>query len=248
MILSAHQPAYLPWLGQFHKIALADLFCFFDDVQYQPKSFDNRNRVKHATGTSWLSVPVNKAGFLDKSYLDIEIQPNNPWARKHWMTLELNYCKAPFFDRYASDIAAIYNESWPGLAELNHALLILFLRLLGIETPVVRMSDYAFEGEKSDLVQNMCTSLGADIYIFGEQGRGYADTNSFMQAGVVPYFQTYNHPVYPQQYGPFEPYLSVVDLLFNCGPESLSILLSGNITRAELEQDAELQRESFVVL
>ena len=91
----------------------------------------------------------------------------------------------------------------------------------------------------------MCSTLGAQIYVFGEQGRGYADVDSFMRAGVVPYFQSYNHPVYPQQHGDFEPFMSVVDLLFNCGSESRDILLSGNITQSELRQDADRQRAGF---
>lgn len=245
MILSAHQPAYLPWLGQFHKIALADMFCFFDDVQYQPKSFDNRNRMKLVNGPAWLTVPVNKSGFLEKSYLEIEIQPGNPWARKHWKAIEGSYRKAPYFERYAPELEPFYGRSWDRLADLNHEMLLLLLRFLEIDVPVVRMSDHAFKGAKSALVEDMCTTLGADIYIFGAQGRDYADIDSFMQAGVVPYFQSYNHPVYPQLHGDFEPYMSVLDLLFNCGPDSRDVLMSGNITRPELERWADAQRREF---
>jgi hypothetical protein len=106
--------------------------------------------------------------------------------------------------------------------------------LLAIEVRFELMNDYQFEGAKSDLVLDMCRKTNADIYIFGAQGRDYADVDSFARAGIVCHFQDYRHPEYRQLHGPFVSHLSVVDLLFNCGGNSLDILMSGNITRDEL--------------
>jgi hypothetical protein len=108
------------------------------------------------------------------------------------------------------------------------------MRCLAIETPIVKASDYSFQGAKSDLVLNMCRQLNADVYVFGAQGRDYADVAKFRARGVVPYFQDYRHPVYRQLYGEFLPYMSVIDLLFNEGPRSREILLSGNVTRTDV--------------
>jgi len=235
MILTAHQPVYLPWLGLFHKIALADLFVSFNQVQYQPKDWNNRNRVKTATGPVWLSVPVKKSGYLDKTIADIEIDNTTPWARKHWKTLQLLYQRAPHFARYADFFENVYlKREWRTLVELNEFMLAWFVAELGVKVPIHSAADYRFEGVKSDLVCDMCVQLGASLYIFGAQGRDYADVAAFRAKQVEPVFQNYRHPAYPQRYGEFVPHLSVVDLMFNCGPASLDILMSGNVTKVEL--------------
>ena len=234
MILTAHQPVYLPWLGLFHKIALADLFISFDQVQYQPKDWNNRNRIKTPQGPIWLSVPVLRKGYLERTISDIEINNQEPWARKHWRSLKLAYGKAPHFNRYAGFFEDTYERRWESLVELNTHMLKWFLETLAINVPVRSAGEWQFQGEKSALVLDMCLQVGATHYIFGAQGRDYADVAAFEAAGVKPHFQDYVHPRYPQLHGEFVSHLSVVDLLFNCGDESRDILLSGNLTRMDL--------------
>lgn len=228
MILTAHQPVYLPWLGLFHKIALADRYCVFDIAQYQTKDFNNRNKIKTNAGPIWLTVPVESKQHFDKRIADVRII-NNGWSRKHLKSIELAYRKAPYFDQYFGDLHALLTQEFDLLTELNTQMLQLLLRQLGISTPIVRATQYDFEGKKSDLVLNMCLRLGADIYVFGALGRDYADVDAFLRAGVTPYFQDYKHPAYRQLHGPFEPYMSVIDLIYNEGPASLDILMSGNV-------------------
>jgi hypothetical protein len=235
MILTAHQPVYLPWLGLFHKIALADKFCFFDDVQYQPKDWNNRNKVKFNNGTAnWLTVPVLRKSYLDLSYLEIKINNSIPWQRKQWRSIELNYSKASYFNLYAKELRKFYEVNWEYLCDLNYEMLLFFLDVLNISIPIVRMKEYSFRGEKGDFVIDMCLQLGADIYIFGEQGKNYADVEAFKTAGVFPVFQKYQHPVYHQLHGDFISHLSIVDLLFNCGQESLEILMSDNLSKGDI--------------
>ncbi|MBT3306033.1 MAG: WbqC family protein [Rhodospirillaceae bacterium] len=232
MILTAHQPVYLPWLGLFHKIALADRFVSFNQVQYQPKDWNNRNRVKTPQGPVWLSVPVKRKGYLEKKICDIEINNDVKWRHKHWNTLLHNYGKAPHFSNYAEYFEDVYSRQWKTLTELNESMLAWFLSELGINAPIISAGDLDLQGAKSDLVLDMCKKLDADIYIFGEQGRGYADEATFEAAGIKPLFQDYRHPVYAQQQGDFISHLSIVDLLFNCGGDSLDILMSGNLAAA----------------
>lgn len=236
MILTAHQPVYLPWLGLFHKIALADLFISFNQVQYQPKDWNNRNKVKTAAKPVWLSVPVLRKGYLEKSIMEIEIDNRGPWGRKHWSTLRLNYSKAPHFGKYADFFEDTYHREWRTLVELDEYMLQWFLETLGIDTPVRRADEWEFAGEKSMLVLDMCRQLNTDVYIFGAQGRDYADVKAFEQAGVKAIFQDYKHPEYPQLHGKFASHLSIVDLLFNCGDGSLDILMSGNLDKAMIER------------
>ena len=229
MILTAHQPVYLPWLGLFHKIASADLFCYFDIVQYQRKDYNNRNKIKTSNGELWLSVPVESKNHLSKNVSKILIVQDN-WAKKHLKSIELNYKKTLFFKDYFPKLQSILiNESKDSLGHLNLKLLEYFMECLKIDTPIVKASDYNFEGIGSDLVLDMCVKLDADSYIFGEQGKNYADVKAFKESEVVVKFQDYIHPVYRQIGRNFLPYMSIIDLLFNEGDKSYEILMSNNI-------------------
>lgn len=232
MILTAHQPVYLPWLGLFHKIALAEHFCIFDIAQYQTKDFNNRNKIKTHAGPIWLSVPVESKDHFQKKLCDIKII-NNGWNRKHFKSIDNAYRKAPFYQDYIGELESILvGTNYTYLSELNFATLDFGLRALGIAIPIIKASDYDFNGYKSDLVLDMCKQLGASTYIFGAQGRNYADVETFTAAGIQARFQDYKHPIYPQLHGQFEPYMSIIDLLFNVGPNSMQVLMSGNITHA----------------
>ena len=229
MILTAHQPVYLPWMGLFHKIASADLFCYFDIVQYQRKDYNNRNKIKTSNGELWLSVPVESKNHLSKNVSKILIVQDN-WVKKHLKSIELNYKKTPFFKDYFPELQSILiNDSKDSLGYLNLKLLEYFMECLKIDTPIVKASDCNFEGIGSDLVLDMCVKLGADNYIFGEHGKNYADVKAFKEAEIVVEFQNYIHPVYRQMGRDFLPYMSIIDLLFNEGEKSYEILMSNNI-------------------
>jgi hypothetical protein len=232
LILTAHQPVYLPWLGLFHKIAMADLFCYFDIVQYQTKDYNNRNRIKTHSGEIWLSVPVESKQHLEKSVGDIRIVQNG-WQRKHFKSIQYAYQKAAYFRDYVAELESILlGQPYETLAALNLEILRFLMRSLSIQTPIVKASDCMFQGTKSDLVLDMCLKLKADVYIFGAQGRDYAEVGKFLAADVTPYFQNYHHPTYRQLHGAFLPYMSVIDLLFNEGQSSRDILLAGNEAQA----------------
>lgn len=223
MILTAHQPMFLPWLGLFAKIAAADQFVIFDAVPFERHGFGNRNRIKTAQGIQWLTVPVHLNGHLDKPTCQLEIVPGN-WRRKHLRTIELAYAGAPYFAAYYEPLQEIYSKDWHYLAGLNRALLDWLLACLGIQIPIICASEQGFEGSKSELVLDMCLKLGATEYIFGALGREYADVEAFEKAGVKVWFQDYQHPRYAQLHGEFVPNLSVLDLLMNVGPDSLKVL------------------------
>jgi hypothetical protein len=139
----------------------------------------------------------------------------------------LNYRSAPYWEEYKDFLERTYDREWDYLADLNEHLLRWLMDEFGIETKFLRMSDYEFEGEKSELVLDMCQKLGADVNIFGELGKQYADVATFRDAGVEPVFQSYNHPDYPQLHGEFESHMSAIDLLLNCGPDGYDIMMQG---------------------
>lgn len=226
MIVTAHQPTYLPWLGLFDKIAQAEAFVLVDVCPMEDSGFENRVKVKTPTGEQWLTVPVRRKRELPLK--DVEICADQPWIRKHWRSLELAYHKAPFWRDYSSAFASIYRQRWERLVDLDAALLETCLELLGLARPIVRASALGVEGRKSEMVLDLCRRMHASEYIFGGQGRDYADLPAFERAGITVRFQEYKHPTYPQVGGDgFVSRLSVVDLLFNVGPEALKVLRNG---------------------
>ena len=233
MILTAHQPVYLPWLGLFHKIALADVFCVFDIAQYQKSDYNNRNKIKTPNGGMLLTVPVNAHGRFGDQIKNTMIA-NNEWARQHFKAIYFNYKKSPFFNKYIDDLESIYlGEEYKYLADLNTTMLIYFLEKLDISTKIIKASNYDFSGKKSDLVLDMCIKLKAEKIIFGENGKDYVNMDHFFKNNIETVFQNYIHPSYNQLFKKdgFLPYMSIIDLLFNEGENSGKILMSGNIQK-----------------
>lgn len=217
MIVGIHQPAYLPWLGYFDRIRSVDLFIFLDTVQFQKGSFQNRNKVLTGNGPVWLTVPVETAGKLFATELkDIRIDAGQRWQSKHWSTLKLNYSSAPAYRAVAPLLEPFYQREWLGLSDLCWEMLLVFNRLLGIETKIIRASELGpIEGKKSDLVLNLCREVQASTYLSGSQGRDYLDVASFSDAGINVEYQSYTPKPYTQRFKEFVPALGVVDLLFN---------------------------------
>lgn len=229
MILTAHQPVYMPWLGLFHKISLAETYCIFDDVQYTKKDFVNRNRIKTKDGPLWLTVPVESSNHRELRIKDVRIIQNG-WQTKHFKSIQSAYAKSKHYSDYIGQVEELFMaRNWEYLVDLNKAWLDFGLSALGIDVVIQKASDFQFAGSKSDLVASMCSQLGADAYIFGELGTDYADKGTFEKIGVSIYFQRYIHPAYTQLHGDFVSHLSFLDLLLNEGPKSREILLSGNI-------------------
>lgn len=227
MIVSINQPAYLPWLGYFERIARSDLHVVLDHVQFEKNSFTNRNKVRVKDGTSWLTIPLaTKGRFGDLAIRHLEFVPGDPWRKKHWATLRMNYAKAPFFAAYAPAYEALYAREWPGFMPFVRAMLEQHLHDLGIATPLRYSSEMNVGGAKSELVLNLCRATGASVYLSGALGRDYLDTAAFTAAGIEVRFQDYVHPVYRQAWPDFHSHLCVLDLLFNHGPASREILLS----------------------
>lgn len=226
MTVSINQPAYLPWLGYFERIAGSDLHIVLDHVQFEKNSFTNRNRVRTKDDASWLTIPVaTKGRFGDLAIDRLEFVPNDPWRKKHWATLRMNYARAPFFKTYAPAYEELYARDWPGFGPMVRAFLAQHLRDLGITTPLRYSSEMGIGGAKSELVLNLCREAGADTYLSGALGRGYLEEEAFTAAGIAVRYQDYVHPTYAQTWPGFVPYLCVLDLLFNHGPDSLGILL-----------------------
>lgn len=235
MIVTAHQPTYLPWLGLFHKINISDKYVYLDNVQYLVRDWNNRNKIKTADGPKWLSIPIITKNKPYQLLNDTLIDNNINWRRKHWLTIQAYYKKTPYFNDYKDYFESFYNQSWDKLDDVNRCMLKFFLKTLGIKTKWVEAKDLNLVGHKTDLIIDVCKKTYCNQYIFGTLGRDYADKNKFKKNNIDITFQDYNHPVYNQQWGDFIPYMSIIDLLFNHGPNSLDIIMKNNIKKEEIK-------------
>jgi WbqC-like protein family len=225
MIVSIHQPAYLPWLGYFDRVVGSDVHVVLDNVQFEKNSFINRNKVRTHQGWCWLTVPIKTAGRFGKlSISDLEIADEKPWAAKHWNTVRLSYSKAPFFQEHARFFEDSYSRRWTRLADLLEATTDYLFNAFGIATKRYLASQLKVGGKKDELVVNICRELGATVYLSGPLGRNYLREELFQEHGIAVQYHDYRHPKYPQIYPDFQPYMSALDLLFNVGPRSLEIM------------------------
>ncbi|MBL4933548.1 WbqC family protein [Clostridium paridis] len=235
MILSAHQPAYLPWLGYFHKIAISDKFVVLDEVQFEKNSFTNRNRIKTSNGALWLSVPIKMNGHMDKTIKTMEIDNKYNWKDKHWKSIYLNYKKTQYFHHYSDFLEDVYKREWSNLVDLTEYMNKFFLSELRIKTKIYYQSNIETKEKKQELIVELCKKLNCDTFVFGKLGRSYADRSYFGKNNINIYFQEYNHPTYNQAWDDFIPNIAIIDLLFNVSKdEALDIITRENINKKTL--------------
>jgi len=218
----------LPYLGHFAKIAASDVFVYLDTVSYSKWSNNSRNKIRTSDGWLWLVVPVLTHKHHNQVLNQIKIDNSQKWKKRHLKAIEMSYSKSPYFESYIDFFRDIYKKEWTYLSDLNESLIRFFIKELGIGVEFVKASSLPFnlEGEKSDLVLDLCKKMKADVFIFGKDGKTYAKVEEFESSGIKTIFQDYKHPEYAQKHGDFIPYMSIIDLLFNCGPKSLEILLT----------------------
>jgi len=238
MVLTAHQPSYLPWLGFFHKVTLSDVFVLLDNLQFDKNSkenFINRNKIKTANGGAWLTIPLEQKGNFRESIINMKICKKNNWAVKHYKSIYSSYRRADYFDEYISFFENYYDNDSDSLIDFLKIQLNYLLSTLNIGTKVFLLSELPVEGKKQELMLNLCKYFNADKFIFGKLGADYADKNYFKSHNVEIYFQDYMHPTYKQLWGDFIPFMSVIDLLFNEGKnKALDIIMQNNITKDKL--------------
>lgn len=230
MIVAAHQPHFLPWLGYFDKMRRADLFVIVDHVQFERQNYQNRTMIKTGGDARWITVPVRQCSrderILDK-LIDNTGKGRHRWGRRMSLTLKYAYQGAEHFAAYGPALLDALDAPWERLVDLNLKLLDLCREALDIRTPMVRSSELKIDGAKSDMVLAMCQAVGADGYLSGTgASRNYLDAAAFDRAGVRIIWQHFTHPSYRQRpcEGTFIPKLSVFDLLVNCGPHSAAAL------------------------
>lgn len=216
------QPSYIPWRGYFDLVHRADVFVFYDDVQYDKGGWRNRNRIKTPAGTQWLTVPTRTKRVTTRPLRidEVRIDWNRAWNRKHWMRLQQSYGRAPYFDCYADLLRSFYQRHDEHLVDFTIDFTKALAGELGIQTRFVRSSSLGAQGTRNDRLLNVLSAVGADHYISGPSARAYLDETAFATAGITVRWMDYDYPRYRQMHTAFDPHVSILDLLVMVGPRA----------------------------
>lgn len=226
MVITTHQPIYLPWPGFFFKAMKSDCMVLLDDVQFpRGRGWMNRNRLKNENGILWLTVPVWKKGRGLQIIREVEIFNELNWSKKQLRSIQQNYANAPYLKQYYPAIETIYKKSHNLLIELNIELIHFFWDALSLKTKLLLQSDLGVAGKGTDLLINICQHLGADSYLTFPIVEKYLNLEKMNGNGIQSTFASFHPPVYPQLWGDFIYNLSTLDMLMNCGPKSYDIIL-----------------------
>ena len=210
-------------MGYFHQIHKADIFVFYDCVQYDTGGWRNRNKIKTYEGAQWLTIPVKTKGChtSDSKIKDIRIRWENHWNRKHKAAIDQNYQKAPFYPQLINLLEEIYLRKDVFLSDFTCKTTELLARKLGIQhTQFAKSSEFFVTGSKTDRILEILKCVGATHYISGPSAVDYLEQDKLADSGISLEFMTYEYLSYPQLYSTFQPKLSVLDLMFNVGPNA----------------------------
>ncbi len=220
-----HQPDFLPYLGFFQRLLRADIFIVLDHVQFvhSNRGWTHRDKIKTAYGERWLTVSVKKAP-RDTAINKIELS-NGFWREQNLNLIRENYRNTPYFSELFPRVEALYASPVTLLWEFNMNSIKLLLEWFAIDLPIIFASTLQPEGHKNELLVDLLKKAGADRYLSGTGARDYFVPEPFLNAAIEVEWQEFQHPAYPQQFGDFIPFLSSIDLLFNCGAEHARQLL-----------------------
>ena len=219
MIVTIHQPNYLPYLGFFDKMVKADIFVVYDDAQFNKGDFQHRNKIRIYHGWKWLTVPVEKKSIPIKEIKirnEISTKSEN-WPHTHLKNIREAYKNAPYYSTYEKDFEAIYKKSYDKLIDLNMAIIYFLVDAFDIETKLVFSSELDFTSKSTQRLVEIVQTIGGDVYLSGPSGRNYLDVSLFNKREISVKFQDFKHPLYKQFYSGFIPNMSAIDALFNVG-------------------------------
>lgn len=227
-IIVAHQPDFLPYLGFFDRLITADVYVVLDHVQYVKgsNSWMHRDKIKTPKGEQWVTVSVKHAP-QETAIRDILLVENDKWKKSNIGLLYQNYRKCEYFKEIFPYIENLYSQPYVKFWEFSFASIKMLMELFGIDIEIVFSSDIKPQGKNNEMIVDIMKKLNSTTYLSGLGAADYYKPEVYEQAGINVIWQDFNHPVYPQQFGEFIPYLSSIDLLFNCGIEKSRKILRG---------------------
>lgn len=214
------QSNYIPWKGYFDIIRRADVFVIYDEVQYTKNDWRNRNLIKTAKGAEWLTIPVSQKSLQQR--IDETTVTQKNWHKKHWNTLVCNYAKAPYFKDYEADFEAFYSSlNTENLSEINLLFIKKINSILDIKSEIIDSKSLKLSGDKNDRLIDAVKKLNGTHYISGPAAKNYIDIDKFHTESISIEWMNYSgYPLYSQLFGPFTHEVTILDLIFNEGPNA----------------------------
>ncbi len=216
------QSNYIPWKGYFDLINDVDEFVLYDDMQYTKRDWRNRNKILTPRGLKWLTIPTESKGkYLQKIKDTLISDPK--WHHRHLRELHDNYRHARYYDLLLPKISRLYEKAsqQTHLSQINYIFLTGICSLLGIDTHISFSMEYPLAEGKTERLVDLCRHCQATHYISGPSAREYIDTEIFSASNIQLEWKSYaNYPKYNQLGTGFEHGVTILDLLFNMGPES----------------------------
>lgn len=219
MIISVHQPNYLPYLGFFDKMKQSDIFVVYDDAQFNKEDFQHRNKIRIFHGWKWLTIPVEKRPLSIKEIkIKNEVMKKNiTWSQSHLKDINDNYKDAPFYPLYKDKIEGIYIKNYETLIDLNMEIINFLMSAFHIKRKIILSSELNLFSKSTQRLVDIVESLGGDTYLSGPMGRNYLDISLFDKKSIKLQFQNFEHPIYKQCYEGFLPNMSAIDALLCTG-------------------------------
>jgi hypothetical protein len=226
------QSNYIPWRGYFDLIKSVDEFILYDDMQYTRRDWRNRNKIKTSQGVKWLTVPVQVKGKFEQKIKDTLLDGHD-WQQTHFKTLQQFYKGSRYFDEVLELLSPLYcDNTYTSLSHMNFSFLAKVCQYLKINTKITHSMDYQLVEGKSERLVSICQQSGANEYISGPSAKNYMDTELFEASNIsVTWFDYSGYISYPQLWGAFVSEVSILDLLFNCGPTSSNYLSKNNVVK-----------------
>lgn len=215
MIVSIHQPDYIPYIGYFYKISKCDTFVFLDDAQFSNDNMHHWNRIKTPQGECRLKIPVDYA-FGD-SITQVRTKDELKWKEKHLKTIEMNYKKAKYFNDFFPEFREVLSDNYSSLAEQNIVMNKFICQKLGIAPVFKRTSEMELNSFKEERVIDICVALNGKEYISGNGAKAYQVPEHFESRGVKLTYTKYQPFEYQQLWKEFIPNLSIIDYIMNVG-------------------------------
>jgi len=220
------QSNYIPWKGYFDIINMVDEFILYDEVQYTKNDWRNRNKIKTSQGIQWLTIPVRQEN-LEQKIKDTKIT-DKKWNLKHWRTISQNYAKAKHFKEYKDIFEELYmtcDDEY--LSQINYKFIIAINKILGITTKIRWSSEFELMDGQTEKLLGICKACNAYIYISGPAAKDYFDEELAKKENIKVEWMDYGeYKEYEQLHLPFEHGVSILDLIFNEGPNTTRFMKS----------------------
>lgn len=239
MILSGHQPNYWPYPGLIGKICQSDKFMYVSNVQYEKKSWQKRNRLRTKNGWDYIQVPIISKGKFEQKIADVKIDNNEDWRSKHRKMISLLYSKAPYYRYYSDFLDDLYTRKWEKLDDLDIYIMNYILSEVNCKTEILYDKNYNFNQSKTGMLIEMCKVSNCDTYLSNLGSSAYVQIQQFLDNGLNHKYIDFISKPYKQQYYGFEPGLSILDMLMNCGSEETRriVLDNSNYKFSELNEE-----------